>query len=138
MTGHRTSAWRHDCQGPKGCFIAGLPSWDELVSCFPGKVAPSDIDGMVEINANFLFIEQKGAGVPFSGDNGGQFRALKVLAELPDVTVLFIRPGVRSDYEFLLLDGTPGPVVRECSKGQLHGWLRNWSQKARASRGDAA
>lgn len=33
--------------------------WKFLDDCFPGKVRPTDIDGMIERNNHFLMLEQK-------------------------------------------------------------------------------
>jgi len=131
MTGYRSTFFRHKCAGA-GCYIDGLPCWDDLIETFPRGIRPTDVDGFVEINGRFLFLEEKRAGVPF-GNNPGQFRALKLLAGLPGVTVLFFRPGATADYEYLLLDKLPGLAnaeVRECSRGQMHAWLRRWARTA--------
>lgn len=135
MTGYRSKFFRHSCSGA-GCYIDGLPCWDDLIEEFPRKIRPTDVDGFIEINGQFLFIEQKGKGVAF-GNETGQFRALKMLARLPGVTVLFFREGETADYEFLILDGSASAHRSECSKGQMHGWLRKWCAAADA-KGDAA
>lgn len=126
MTGYRSSFFRHDCH-QTSCYIDGLPCWDDLIEQFPRKIRPTDVDGFVEMNGQFLFLEEKRAGC---GPDEGQRRALKLLADLPGVTVAFFRPGKSSDYEVLVFDGNPGQGWRPCSKGQWLAWLRNWAHLA--------
>lgn len=131
MPGFRSKFFRHKCQA-KGCYVAGLPCWDELIECFPRGIKPTDVDGYVEINGRVLFLEEKGAGVFF--EQPGQFPAMKLLASLPGVTVVYFRPGATTDYEVLVLDGTDQREVRKVTKGQFFGWLRNWVTAAEALR----
>lgn len=126
MTGYRSKFFRHSCSGA-GCYIAGLPCWDDLIECFPRKIRPTDVDGFVEINGRFLFLEEKQEGV---GPEEGQRRALKLLANLPGVTVAFFRPGRASDFEVLVLDGTEAQGWRPCSQAQWFAWLRRWVRDA--------
>lgn len=133
MTGYRSSFFRHKC-AVTGCYIDGLPCWDEMIELFPRKIRPTDVDGFVEINGQFLFLEEKQKG---AGPDEGQRRALKLLASLDPVTVLFFRPGKSSDYEFLIFDGGEPQGWRPCSKGQLFAWLRRWAQTADALGGVA-
>lgn len=87
---YRSGRYRHDC-ARHGCQIEASPSWDDILECFAGRVYPTDIDGMVERGGRFLFLEEKGAGVPLPT---GQRLALQRLAELGDglVTVKIFRP----------------------------------------------
>ena len=78
MTGFRSSALRHNCP-VHGCFIDSLPLWDDIAGCFSGGARPTDIDAMVEIGGQFLFIEQKRAGVYLPD---GQRKALQRLADV--------------------------------------------------------
>jgi hypothetical protein len=49
----------------KKAFDNALWNWDILNGCFgTGKIKPTDIDGLVERNGQFLLIEAKGPGVP--------------------------------------------------------------------------
>lgn len=50
---------RWDCEKRHECYLKQLPKWGCIEDCFPGKIAPTDVDGMVEINGNFLFLEWK-------------------------------------------------------------------------------
>jgi hypothetical protein len=95
---------RWNCHSAKGCYYESLPDWDWVVKSFRGGVYPTDIDGMVEINGHFLFIEQKKAGAPLPA---GQTMALRRLAEQPNTTVLLLRDVTdgSSDMEWITLVG---------------------------------
>ena len=44
-------------------FMAGIWDWKILDGCFgESRIKPTDIDGMVERNGNFLFLETKSPG----------------------------------------------------------------------------
>ncbi len=128
VTGYRSSFFRHSCS-KAGCYIDQLPCWDELIECFPRKIRPTDVDGFVEMNGQFLFLEEKQAG---AGPDEGQRRALKFLATLPGVTVAFFRPGQSSDYEVLIFDGTPPDGWLPFSEVHWFAWLRRWAIHADA------
>lgn len=130
MTGYRSKFMRHDCDG--GCYYDTLPSWDYLIECFPRGIRPTDIDGMVEMNGSFLFLEQKGAGVPIQA---GQLLAFKRLAELPNVTVVIFRPLGLEDFDLLVLP-KPGqwePVTHDGFVSRLRRWATNADAKTRAA-----
>lgn len=126
MTGYRSAFFRHDCVR-RGCYITQLPAWDDLISCFPRRIRPTDVDGFVEINGHFLFLEEKREGVALSDE--GQRRALSKLAKHDRVTVLFFRPkGER--VEVLVLGQGPAKGWQEVSREQLKNWLRWWAATA--------
>jgi hypothetical protein len=62
---------RWNCSDPeRGCFnVKRRPKIEYFYDCFPGRIAMGDVDGVVEINWNFLYLEWKG----FKQDpSGGQ------------------------------------------------------------------
>lgn len=62
--------------------------WGILDGCFgKGKIRPSDIDGVVERNGHFLFIEAK---PPSKELSTGQSILFERLAAKPDITVLIL------------------------------------------------
>lgn len=126
MTGYRSSHFRHDCR-TRGCYVQQLPSWDDLIPCFPRGIRPTDVDGMVEMNGHFLFMEEKSAG---KSVDHGQHLALKRLAARSNVTVAFFRPGKTCDLQVLILgDGEPRgwePFTRD----EFRTWLRQWAVRA--------
>lgn len=125
VTGYRSSFFRHKC-ATAGCYIDQLPCWDELIQAFPRKIRPTDVDGFVEINGRFLFLEEKQAG---KGPDEGQRTALKRLATLPGVTVVFFRP-LSDGLETLIFDGDEPRGWMPCSHNQFYAWLRRWAQRA--------
>lgn len=128
VTGYRSKFFRHSCEG-SGCFFQSLPSWDEFIEQFPRGIRPTDVDGLVEINDSFLFLEQKGAGVPLPT---GQFLAFKRLASRPRVTV---RPAADDTYDVMVL---PRPAEWEIVVAdEFKARLSRWAIRA-ASRGKAA
>lgn len=127
MTGYRSRFFRHSC-ATSGCYVDSLPCWDDMIQCFPRKIRPTDVDGFVEINGEFLFLEEKSAGV--APDNGQRI-ALRRLAGLPGVTVVFFRPNEPvSDLETLVFDGSEPCGWQPCSTTQFHAWLRRWALAA--------
>ncbi len=126
MTGYISSFFRHDC-GTRGCYVRQLPSWDDLIECFPRNIRPTDVDGMVEINDHFLFLEEKGACKSL---DRGQRKALQKLASRPRVTVVFFRPTDLSDLELLVMDGSPPRGWEPYTRDEFRQWLRDWALKA--------
>ncbi len=53
---------RHDCKGGRKCYLKSLPDWGFLKDCFPRKIEPTDLDGLVEINGRALILEWKRTG----------------------------------------------------------------------------
>lgn len=53
---------RHQCDRD-GCYADGLPNWGMLEGCFGAtRIRPSDIDGVVDRNGQFLVLESKRVG----------------------------------------------------------------------------
>jgi len=57
---------KHNCQN--SCYMkTHMWDWAIFEGCFPPRVSPSDIDGVIERNGHFLIIETKSAdldGIP--------------------------------------------------------------------------
>lgn len=131
MTGYNSKHFRHSCDG-EGCYVQQLPLWDDLIECFPRAIRPTDIDGMVEINGSFLFMEEKRAG---AGMHDGQRFALRSLSRLPSVTVLVFRPllaevEVGADMEVLIYRDGATDGWHQTTRAWLTDWLRDWSSHA--------
>lgn len=129
MTGYRSKFLRHEC-ARSGCYIDKLPCWDDLITMFPRSIRPMDVDGMVEINGHFLFLEEKQAG---KGLESGQGAALRMLSRIPGVTVTVFRPGANTDLEVLVLDGGVPSGFTGVSRTQFFSWCRVWAQEADAN-----
>lgn len=134
MTGYRSRHFRWNCND-KGCYHEQLPNWDDLIECFPAGIKPTDIDGLVELNRNFLFLEQKSPG---KGIDTGQGMALRGLCRLRGVTAVIFRPAVMSDFECLVYSAD-GPLLpgwephdgfRPHSRNEFYAWLHEWSFQA--------
>lgn len=127
MTGFRSKHFREVCS-EKGCYIERLPWWDDLIDCFPGKVMPTDIDAVVEMNGHFLFLEEKRAGNTMPE---GQARLFRELSKLAPVAVICFRPvaGESGDMEVLHLDGGRRNGWERCSRDELRRRLREWSRE---------
>lgn len=127
MSGYKSSFFRGQA-GPE-------TSWDDLITCFPRSIRPTDIDGMVEIDGRFLFLEEKGKNVGFT--NRGQRLAFMRLSGLPGVTVVCFREGHLSDLEVLVFrNGRAGAFLGDepqgfepCSRDQFKQWLSDWASK---------
>lgn len=120
---------QHKCE-PDGCFITRYSgsSWNDIAACFPRNIEPTDIDGMVEINGHFLFLEEKGEKVGFTRE--GQRRALLELSRQPQTTVLIFRPGGTRGWQVLKLENGQGTGFRDCSRSQLLHWIQRWARDA--------
>lgn len=55
-------SFRHDCKASGVCWLKSQPDWKMIEDCFPGKIRPGDVDGLVEVNGNLLLIEWKNPG----------------------------------------------------------------------------
>lgn len=126
MTGFRHSSFRYKCTN-SGCYIQNLPSWDYLDGSFPRGIIPTDIDGMVEVNGHFLFIEQKGPG---AAPNTGQSAAFRALSMLPNVKVAIIRPGANTELELNVLSDGVGTYFQPISRDDFVEFCRAWSADA--------
>jgi len=72
----------------QGCYMHKChPRIEIFADCFPEKIAMSDIDGVVEINGHFLFMEWKGDGGKLST---GQHILLQRLTTLSDKVVAYV------------------------------------------------
>lgn len=68
----------------------GLTDWSFVNGSFPRGMRPCDVDGMLEINGQFLVLEAKFEGeLPLNPDSG-QFRMYERLSRLPGFTVVVL------------------------------------------------
>lgn len=124
MTGYRSSHFRHSCDRD-GCYVEQLPLWDDLIDCFPRGIRPTDIDGMVEINGQFLFLEEKRAG---AGPDEGQRRALLKLARFESITVVIFRPrSCDDDLDVLVFGQGPPQGYQRWPRTRFHAWIESWT-----------
>lgn len=97
---------------------------------FPRGIIPTDVDGMVEINSWFLFIEQKRAGASLPE---GQRKALQRLSTTSDrITVVIIREIVGEDdlMEVLRYRGGQTSGWKKETHDELRTWMDAWAVHA--------
>lgn len=69
-------------------FVGGLWDWNCLSGCFGGgRISPTDVDGLVERNRHFLFLEAKPPGGELPT---GQRITLTNLSRQPNTTCIVI------------------------------------------------
>jgi len=101
---------RWDCN-KRGCFnIKKRPKIEIFADCFPGKINFGDVDGLVEVNSNFLFLEWKESATKLST---GQYILYKKLSLIPAMTVF-------------LIAGSPETMVVTHRAWFLNGKFENW------------
>lgn len=92
-------------------FVDGLWDWAIIADQFPGKISPTDIDGFVEMNGRFLFLETKriGAHIP-----QGQEILFKRCAKRGDVVIVIWgekgNPERLRVYNRYCIDGIEPPI----------------------------
>jgi len=120
---------RWDCSPDKdGCYRdLGQPDLTVLDECFPGRIAMTDVDGLVEINGRFLLIEWKRRGdVPI-----GQRIMFERLTRHPEFTILVIlgdpRTMVVERYD--VFRGGRRRGWRDCDLSEIKRHVRTWADR---------
>lgn len=109
-------------------FMESLWNWDLFKGCFPRGILPSDIDGHVEINCRWLFIEAKGRGVPIPRGQEIDFQRLATYNPRITVLVLWGDPGAPE--EFLLM---PHMQRGKCDADRVRAFAAAWAKWAEAA-----
>jgi len=111
--------------------LALLPSWDDIIARLPGKIRPTDIDGMVECSGHFLFIEEKSAGVT---PEPAQRLALMRLADQPNTTVVIMRPvaGSVTGMQAIWYPNPNGFI--DLTRDEFLDWVEQWGVNARGNK----
>ena len=123
MTGYRSKHFRHMC-AERGCYIDLLPSWDDIIECLPRNIRPTDVDGAIESNGHFLWVEEKSAGKSIEY---GQSLFLRRLGEQPNTTVVVIRPvaGSPTGMQALWLPNPNG--FQDITRDEFLDWVTDWA-----------
>jgi len=123
---------RWNCED-QGCFnIKKRLKFDAFTDVLPRKIGMSDVDGLTEINGNFLFLEWKEPGAPIPL---GQEIMFKNLTRSFPATVVV----VSGDAEYMQPESVRvffGNVVtpsQPCNLEQFRERLRKWGQFADGS-----
>lgn len=130
MTGFRSAFFRDRCS-ISGCYIERLPDWGDIIAQFPRGIIPTDIDGMVEINGRFLFLEEK--SMPGASMSGGQQKALARLSHLPGVTVMVFRPGRHAELDVLEMNERGATGFQPCDRADFLARIGEWASRAERS-----
>lgn len=109
-------------------FVDALWNWDILGGCFTNpRVKVSDIDGTVELNSHFLYLECKGIGVAMPV---GQAIAFERRAEDGRSTVIYVW-GDRDRPEAYQVVGVM-PRPEPCDTRSLRRLVKAWADWAAA------
>ena len=120
---------RWDCRPERdGCYRRlGQPDLTLLDECFPGRIAMTDVDGLVEIGGRFLFIEWKRRGdVP-----AGQRIMFERLTKHPEFTVLVILgdPASMTVERYDVFRNGRRRGWRDCDMRGLKRHIRAWAER---------
>lgn len=124
---HRQMTSGSRIKNPNDCVAV---DWGKVLG-MSGKVYPTDIDGMLERNGHFLFMEWKRPGVKIPQ---GQDIAYKKLAALPNMKVLYIWGSYDTWQITHLLDVGKGEKLGATNE-TFRQYLRDWWRYASARRG---
>lgn len=114
---------RWNCE-KQGCYKDEcLPDWGCYDGCFPRGIRPTDVDGALEINGRFLFLEAK----PSHSVTAGQMTMFRRLAALPDATVIIETRPASDTRDWLILDGIRAEEWQTITLEQAREWLEWWS-----------
>jgi hypothetical protein len=116
----------------KDHFMESLWDWKCLEGCFGGtRISPTDIDGLVEVNGNFLLLEAKSANAEPHMGQRLTFNAL-VNTGLFTVLVIYGSPGMPERMQVW-----PCPAVT-CDLEDLRMFVECWYSTSKAETGEAA
>ncbi len=97
--------------------------------CFSGKIRPCDIDGVVERNSQFLFLEAK---PPRGHLSGGQAILLKRLSALPGCTVLIMYGKPQLPERMQIMEAGQVGQPQDCDLETVRLYVKTWFRKADA------
>ena len=117
--------YRWDCTRD-GCRMACRWNPDCLDGLLPRKSSFGDMDAWVEINGQFLFLEQKGTA---GGLSTGQGYAFRRLAGLPNCTVWLIQDRAGGGYIFRDMRPPVSPPIA-ISHSDLCDMVATWGEWA--------
>ena len=121
---------RWDCSPDRdGCYRErGQPDLTVLDECFPGRIAMTDVDGLVEINGQFLLIEWKRRGdVP-----AGQRIMFERMTRHPEFTILVIvgDPATMEVKCYDVFQDGRRKGWRDCDLSELKRRVGAWAERA--------
>jgi hypothetical protein len=101
-----------------------LWDWDFLNDCWSGRIRPTDIDGVVERNGYFLFLEGKPANGFLTEGQRITFKALTQSFKTAEVLILYGEPGFPNFYQRIFAG-----IISEkkpCNRMRIQAICRAW------------
>ena len=129
VPGYNPMRW--DC-AKSGCYNKLLrPRIEEFAECFPGRIAMSDVDGVVEIAGHFLFLEWKANGGSVSTGQRIMFERLTSLSRKVTVIVVKGHPREMTIDDVQVFHCGLGATPETCDFNELKTRIRAWTDRAR-------
>ena len=101
-----------------------LWDWEFLNECWGGRIRPTDVDGVVERNGYFLFLEGKPAGGEITKGQEILFKKLTENFKSASVLILFGEPGFPQEFE-RIQNGRISPR-KKCNRERIQTICKAW------------
>ncbi|MDB6151496.1 MAG: hypothetical protein JWQ44_2944 [Chthoniobacter sp.] len=118
----------------KGCFRNLCPRLGVFDTCFPRRIGMSDIDGVVEINGRFLFLEWKSEGGFLGTGQRIMFERMTALSPRMTAIVVCGEPVSMAVRSIQVFRNGKGGAVEPASLAELQRRITAWAAKAWAAR----
>lgn len=129
VAGYNPLRWNCKAQGK--CYNLTLrPRIEEFAQCFPGRIAMSDVDGIVEIGGCFLMLEWKAAGGAVTGGQRIMFEQLTALSPRITVVVASGEPREPTVETIQIFRKGVGSLPEPCTFPELQERMKRWADKA--------
>lgn len=126
---------RWNCKAQGKCYNETLrPRIEEFAACFPGRIAMSDVDGIVEIGGYFLLIEWKSAGGAVTGGQRIMFEQLTALSPRITVVVVSGEPRAPTVQQIQIFRRGVGALPEPCDLRGLQLRIERWANEAKTRR----
>jgi hypothetical protein len=125
---------RWDCD-KSGCYNSTLrPRIEEFAGCFPGRIAMSDVDGVVEIGGRFLFLEWKASGGAVQVGQRIMFEQLTALSQKITVIVVCGHPREMTIETVQVFYGGKSTPPERLDLEGLRARIAAWADRAQMAR----
>lgn len=125
---------RWDCEA-SGCYNRTLrPRIEEFAGCFPGRIAMSDVDGIVEIGGRILLLEWKAEGGAVQTGQRILFERLTALSPKLTVIVVCGHPRDLAVSSVQVFHGGRAGTTEPCDLDGLKARLFAWAERAQHAR----
>ena len=123
---------RYNCE-KTGCFnLKRRPKIEVFDDCFPGRIAMTDVDSLVEINCHFLFMEFKSKAAPATLPTGQRILYENLTKHLNFTVAIISGDAETMEIESLtwVYGGKMSPP-KPVSLDQLRQRFKEWAEYAR-------